>query len=570
MSNRIPISARVPAKVRLPSVVTWNRLEGCPRSESFDRSLRAEIRDPLWMIARQWQVGEYAATDGGTPVLARVTTEIETVAAFDDARGTTTDAELEIPLETRVERESAPRDVRFSVQLGQHWLNLLEEHLGDDRYSGLFRATYPLGSPSSPELTSNVRATQWYAAAAGRAVDGARLQADIAAGLAAESITSGSLAVSDLDKPVVALVQTEFLAWYRRSVSQPDSERTWVGERLEYQFGVTTRAASGATTRLGAAEYHGGHLDWHAFDVDSHTPTETPPETTERSYLPTPVTFAGMPSSRWWEVEDQRLDFGAIDAQTTDLTKLLFIEFGLIYSNDWSVIPLPVRVGSLCRITSLVVVDVFGQETTIPPAHSDGSPWSMFTLTGSSRAGSALFVPPTIPTLAEGEPIECVDLLRDEMANLVWAVETTIPDHLGGGISGREAAHALAQARNDAPDAPSDVLRYRLIGAVPESWIPFVPTHVEGSNREIKLQRGAMMRSGGTDLVRPRGDVLVPDGQQTPYFVHEEEVGRAGVQVTRSWQRARWFDGRTYVWLGRRRTVGGGEGSSGLRFDDVK
>lgn len=548
--------------------MTWNRLEGGPRSESFDRSLRAEIRDPLWMIARQWQVGEYAATDGGTPVLARVATETETLAAFDDARGITTDADLQIPLEARVERESAPRDVRFSVQLGRHWLHLLEKHLGDDRYHRLFRAAYPVVAPTSPDLTSNVRAMQWYAAASGRAVDGARLHTDLAGGLAAATITSDSLAVSAADEPIVALVQIEYLAWYRRSVSQPESERTWVGERLEYQFGVTTRAASGATTRLAATEYHGGHLDWHSFDVASETRGD--PETIERSYLPTPVTFAGMPSARWWEVEDQRLDFGAVDAQTTDLTKLLFIEFGLIYSNDWSVIPLPVRVGSLCRITSLVVTDVFGQETTIPPAHRDGSPWSMFTLTGSRRADSTLFVPPTLPSLVEGDPIECVDLLRDEMANLVWAVETTIPDQLGGGISGREAAHELARSRNDAPDAPGDVLRYRLIGSVPESWTPFVPTRLEGSNREIQLQRGAMMRTGGTEVVRPRGELLAPAGLQTPYFVHEEEIGRAGVQVTRSWQRARWFDGRTYVWLGRRRTVGGGEGASGLRFDDVK
>ena len=570
MSNRIPLSARVSARVRLPAVVTWNRLEGSPRSESFDRSLRAEIRDPLWMIARQWQVGEYAATDGGTPVLARVATEVEPLAAFSDGHGAITETDLEIPLEVRVEREPVPRDVRFSVQLGEHWLRLLEDHFGDDRYRALFHGAYPLVAPTSPEHTSNVRAMQWYVGAGRRSIDGARLHADLASGLAAASTTSGTLAVSTTDQPVVEIARAEFLAWYRRSVSEPESERTWVGERLEYQFGVTTRAAGGSTTRLVADEYHGGHLDWHSFDVASQTPTRGAPATTERSYVPTPVTFVGMPSARWWEVEDQRLDFGAIDTQTTDLTKLLFIEFGLIYSNDWSLIPLPVRVGSLCRITSLVVTDVFGQATTIPPAHSDGSPWSMFTLTGTPRADSILFVPPTMPTLAESAPIECVDLLRDEMANLVWAVETTIPDQLGGGVSGREAAHELARTQDLPPDAASEVLRYRLLGTVPESWIPFVPTRVEGSSRQIKLQRGAMMGIGGTNIVRPRGALLLPDGPQTPYFIHEEEVGRSGVQVTRNWQRARWFDGRTYVWLGRGRTVGRGEGSSGLRFDEVK
>ena len=47
----------------------------------------------------------------------------------------------------------------------------------------------------------------------------------------------------------------------------------------------------------------------------------------------------------------------------------------------------------------------------------------------------------------------------------------------------------------------------------------------------------------------------------------EEEVPREGVRVTRSYQYTRWFDGSTHLWIGRRKEVGRGEGSSGLRFD---
>ncbi len=42
-----------------PTIVTWNRLEGRPRTENFTRNLSAEVRDPLWMLARQWQLGEF-------------------------------------------------------------------------------------------------------------------------------------------------------------------------------------------------------------------------------------------------------------------------------------------------------------------------------------------------------------------------------------------------------------------------------------------------------------------------------------------------------------------------------
>ena len=38
----------------------------------------------------------------------------------------------------------------------------------------------------------------------------------------------------------------------------------------------------------------------------------------------------------------------------------------------------------------------------------------------------------------------------------------------------------------------------------------------------------------------------------------------------RHYQYARWIDGSTFLWLGRRKSTGRGEGSSGLRFDRVE
>ena len=45
------------AEFREPAVTAYNRLEARPRAHDFTRSLRAEVRDPLWMITRQWQLG---------------------------------------------------------------------------------------------------------------------------------------------------------------------------------------------------------------------------------------------------------------------------------------------------------------------------------------------------------------------------------------------------------------------------------------------------------------------------------------------------------------------------------
>jgi hypothetical protein len=57
-----------------PTVTVWNWLEGRPRSEKPDRALVAEVTDPLWMLTRQWQVGESEGEDAGSPVLAKLCT----------------------------------------------------------------------------------------------------------------------------------------------------------------------------------------------------------------------------------------------------------------------------------------------------------------------------------------------------------------------------------------------------------------------------------------------------------------------------------------------------------------
>jgi hypothetical protein len=67
--------------------------------------------------------------------------------------------------------------------------------------------------------------------------------------------------------------------------------------------------------------------------------------------------------------------------------------------------------------------------------------------------------------------------------------------------------------------------------------------------------------------------MLLRDGldgaRWTAYFLHEEEVPRAGAMVSQAYQRTRWTDGQVVVWLGARKQTGRGEGSSGLSFDRI-
>src|SRR5688500_10581208 len=60
------------AEYRIAAITAYNRLEASPRSTDFDRSLRAEVRDALWMLTRQWQFGEFQGEDAASPVTAQI------------------------------------------------------------------------------------------------------------------------------------------------------------------------------------------------------------------------------------------------------------------------------------------------------------------------------------------------------------------------------------------------------------------------------------------------------------------------------------------------------------------
>jgi hypothetical protein len=235
-------------------------------------------------------------------------------------------------------------------------------------------------------------------------------------------------------------------------------------------------------------------------------------------------------------------------------------------------------VGALCQIDLLVVHDVFGGRTIVPGANDvTGDPsrrWAMFASTSAaaSASGPAPFfmIPPSAATaVQQGETIEEVRFLRDEMANLAWAVEHRLQSGTGEASAGHERAVRHDEIDNTAPGTGGPLLRYQLETEVPEYWIPMLPVAIDPVNGDVALERGVVVRAredGTLFTLPPRGRVLNPTGV-TPYRVREEEVTRAGTRVLRAPCRTRWLKGETFVWIARRKTVGSGEGSSGLKYD---
>jgi len=233
----------------------------------------------------------------------------------------------------------------------------------------------------------------------------------------------------------------------------------------------------------------------------------------------------------------------------------------LIYSNDWCLLPLELGVGSFTRVQGVLVTDVFGDQTIVRAADrgrdEDWQRWSMFRMNGDDVAGPGLLLAPALTATVNAPVMEEVHFLRDEMANMVWAVERRVMSRLGEALD----PSVVAQAGVAAP-ATMAPTRYQLGTDVPPNWRPFIPTYLPGSTRSIRLQRARLP----DQPLQTAGVILRVAG---PYFLAEEEVPRAGRIVDRAFKRARWIDGTTFLWIGRRSTTGRGEGSSGLVFDHI-
>ncbi len=607
MPSQFPIEDIIGALERRerPTITTWNRLEGRPRTDKLDRALKAEVRDPLWMLTRQWQLGEFRGSDAGSPISVRLRVDTTQLTKYQPAGGATQPFGLEEPFETKVERRpqamvlaGKPLALDLRLAMGRQWLALVAAGLRP-AYVQKYAVVAPDPTdPADAAICADPEVWEVFAAVASQVMDGWQLYAYLQADPAHHAYDG--IAGAAGQESAIDAAATKFLAWFQRLIAQPppSGDDAWNSQQLEYQFDASAQLPGGNEKVYSAGAFWQDRLDWYCLDVDASQaalpapPGPPAPDVTGKvlqTTLPVPVSFAGMANTRWWTFEDQETNFGDVDASTTDLGKLMFMEFALVYANDWFVIPLTLPSGSIANVRGVAVSNTFGEHFWVQSADagpdSDWQRWSMFTVNTVGKTGAAadtsLVLLPTVAKLEAGPALEAVTLVRDEVANMVWGVEQIVP--LASGVSGRglEQARQLdafleAQA-NAAPQPPPAAapVRYQVMSTVPENWIPFIPVHVPGSNRTVQLQRAAMPRiipgvnpvpvQPRTALLRPGLDVNPP----APYFVHEEEVTRAGTTLRQEYTRTRWTDGRVHVWLRVVRETGRGEGSSGLRFDEL-
>lgn len=597
----------------MSSITNWTRLEPAPHDDNIAEGLQARIKDPLWLLARQWQMGEFEGEDGGSPVSVRLRVLASRLARYHPQRlgagnrvsGVAYDPRL-LPLEALVERETAYLatdplpNTRLAAEMGQFFLRLLARE-GMAFYHAAYNEAFPIREPSAgAQDMLDAQSERFVRFIAGRAPDGVTLFQALDAALRPSGGGQGSLpaepGILAPDVGAVTRAARQWLAWADTFILQPpaDEGSAWSSPHMEYSFALAASTGDGEVV-LSAEEYGAGHLDWYAFD---HVPgaslgigdSDPEPATLLEAVIPAPVSYKGMPADRWWEFEDAQVNLGRLDTAPDELLRLLLAEFSIIYGNDWFVAPLELPVGSIYRIGSLIVTDTFGERVLIPHYSAVDAPradWRMYS-TSADRLSDGqenpldelFFLAPALAKSLQGEPVEEVALLRDEQANLAWAVERTVMGSSGKPANrfeayqeGRRRAEALAAAGQDGQEAedgqPGDRFRYRLATAVPDYWLPLLPVPIVPDEPAVRLQRGKIILDGGNEPVIPSalGRILEPG---KPLSLFEEEVPRAGVRITRAYQLARWLGGSTYLWIGRQKSAGAREGFSGLRFDQIR
>jgi hypothetical protein len=567
----------------IPSITTWSRLEPQPRDATLARSLQAQVRDPAWMLARQWQLGEFEGADGGSPVQATMGAQTQPLTGYRPGPpgGRVQPFTSPPPLEVHVEREQVQFGLRGAIQLGRYFERLIAAPgsgvAAPQSIIDVFRAAFPI-SPDDPDpALAGQGGLQLRALAAGRVLDGQLLYAS-AVTAAAGGTPSPPLPPEAADQAVATVLAT-FVAFRQSAFSEPTADGAWQSGELDYAFAVESASTTGTSVVLEADSFPGGHLDWYSFSVGSGEVMSAAQEPVYQgiNFLPLHVRFRGMPSDRWWGFEDSVTDFGQLNTEPVDLAQLLVMEFALVYGADWFFVPVPSPVGVLQTITALVVTDTFGARTLIRPveqlpvAGGTGA-WSMFKITSGTSLSDFIVLAPALGVTDNAVPVENVLFLRDNMAALAWAVERTLNGSLDLPVDGYE--QYLARLRLNLlgqpaqPSASGPDISYTLEYPVPDNWIPMIPVLTQTGS--LVLRRGTMdiPGPGGTVIqLEPHSSILEPG---TPFYLTERVVTPIGVAVQKYFRRTRSSDGTTFAWVGRMNIPGRGPGWSGLKFDFLR
>ena len=228
-----------------------SRIEGRTRDADPTEAMRLRVHDPLWMLARQWQMGEFRGNNTGTAMSVRC------IVRYEDCSSD--------PIELVTEQINPRIDFLAKIESAVHFLDLMrssglnvKEHL-----PGLIQSfpidwnalddslVLPDAVTSQQEHLLNRHLQNYARAYRGKIFDGEALYNHLVQG---HSFLNG-----DSDEP-----ETKFKAWFQKKYKPvPSDSQSW--QEADLCYTVETNVAGKQFT---GDRYQGGRLSWYTFDYD--------------------------------------------------------------------------------------------------------------------------------------------------------------------------------------------------------------------------------------------------------------------------------------------------------------
>lgn len=608
-------------KNKIP-IHTHKRLETRTRKQNPNTALSFAVHDPLWMLTRQWQFGEFKGNDAGSAIWAKIKIEHDHIETLQNGNQKQI-FDIHDVLEHKVERlntqithairvEAAyylKKSLDFSTlkehasSLLKHWQNLYPLSAFPNKNEDLLAS-----SKSGKEVLDTIKKKQnthlesYLAGFGKRCFDGHQVFLDYINQNHLDN-TIAKMLTADQQKDFLQIMK-QFTDWFRSTYLPIDEtgNKFWINEKLGYEFCVETQGKEKENTKkkYSVEDYCSGKLSWYSFDIERNSGKNSGKNEKFLSFIPVLADFPGAPNKRLWAFEDAKIAMGNSELSANALANAVVLQYTTMYGNDWLITPMELNAGTVSTVKGIIITDVFGNRYYINQPAGETSKnerytnkWEMFTIAqkdayskGDFSTDGCLFYPPSIPRTEESKPLEEVQFLRDEMANMVWGVELTINDGCGSTLDGDEYATKIsAEIEEMIPkynvQENEDIdYTYLFQNNAPLNWIPFSPVKMpEGTShgdREIRLQRSTMplYLKDGFIPIRPNTYLMRYgiDEDDTIYqyqFINEEEILAVGTKIQLSYQRTRWFNGKIFNWLGAKKEVSQTQANSGLSFDEL-
>lgn len=349
------------------------------------------IHDPVWMLTRQWQLGEFQGENASTPVRVEVSTSTRELrwAAEPDL------SLADVPPEALIEAES---DDWWTLGRRLRIGALIASRLGLDAEQD----RWVMASPPPPyDLVP--------------AWDGRAMW------------QSGELDLTSVRLPEVP----------------PPSASSWRAGQLIY---ARADAFTADGVSFDVPRHRGGRVDW--FSVDATTAGSAPGGVVSPPQVvaPSRLQYPGMPLRGVWEIEERDADIGGYAPDASHTATAIMMSLFFSHRDEWFVIPVSGEAGSSTRIVRIDVTDAFGdtyaagfddtglpygEPGLLPPAESVATAagpvsWGLFHTRGLPAGELLLWQTAHRPL--EGEVVERVQWGVDDQSNLVWAVERRLDE----------------------------------------------------------------------------------------------------------------------------------------------